>query len=262
MRIKIIHIINSFISKGFKSNRALRVYTNVEQLREIMPDLLHGYLSPDEMPNSLVLLSPPPEINSEAFMLDLEHAKKAIESKDTIRFMQATNDANLSFPAAVKSFESTLGIEISEITTPKLYLLMRRVMTDAGLSTYAAKNHYNRERPFVVNNSKTCTPDQEDVLRKVGSFPSGHAAVGWAWMLVFSEIFPNKGELIAKRGYEFGESRVICNAHWYSDVEMGRIMGEATVERLRVNESFQTDLDAVKEEILGIIEQELENGID
>lgn len=30
--------------------------------------------------------------------------------------MQAANDANLSFPAAVKSFES-LGIEISEANT-------------------------------------------------------------------------------------------------------------------------------------------------
>lgn len=254
MKIRIIHIINKLINRGFKSN-AMHAFTNVEQLRAIVPDLLHGYLSEDEMPNSLMLLSPPPELNSEAFLLDLEHAKKAIESKDTIRFIQAANDANLSFPAAAKSFESTLGIEISEVKTPKLYLLMRRVMTDAGLSTYAAKNHYNRERPFVVNNSKTCTPEQEEVLRKVGSFPSGHAAVGWAWTLIFSEIFPYRKEMILKRGYEFGESRVICNAHWYSDVEMGRLMGKETVECLRANQAFQTDLKAVKEEVLGIMEQ-------
>lgn len=84
----------------------MRAFTNVEQLKEIMPDLLRGYLSEGEMPNSLLLLSPPPEFNSEAFILDLEHAKKAIESKDTIRFIQAANNVNLSFPAAVKSFES------------------------------------------------------------------------------------------------------------------------------------------------------------
>ncbi|MET3027077.1 hypothetical protein ABXT06_10385 [Flavobacterium sp. UW10123] len=33
----------------------------------------------------------------------------------------------------------------------------------------------------MVNNQKTCTPDQENILYKVSSFPSGHAAVGWAW---------------------------------------------------------------------------------
>jgi hypothetical protein len=48
-------------------------------------------------------------------------AKRAVESKDAARFQQAVVDAELSFPAAVKSFESTLGIEISEAKTPRLY---------------------------------------------------------------------------------------------------------------------------------------------
>lgn len=64
--------------------------------------------------------------------------------------------------------------------------------------------------------------------------------------------------MILKRGYEFGESRVICNAHWYSDVEMGRIMGNETVKRIRSNQAFQRDFEAVKEEVLGIIEQSKE----
>jgi acid phosphatase (class A) len=254
MRLKIIHIISKLV-KGFKSDNAACKFTNVEQLREIMPGLLHGYLTEEEMPNSLVLLSPPPKYTSKAFARDLEYAKKAAESKNMTRFLQATNDANLSFPAAVKSFESTLGIEISEAKTPKLYVLMRRVMTDAGLSTYAAKNHYNRERPFVVNNTRTCTPELEEILRKVGSFPSGHAAVGWAWTLVLSEIFPHKEKLISKRGYDFGESRIVCHAHWHSDVEMGRLMGKTTVERLRVNPAFQMDLAAAKEEVLVILSE-------
>ncbi|MCC9063139.1 acid phosphatase [Flavobacterium piscisymbiosum] len=249
MKLKLIHIISKLVNKGFKSNSVFRTFENVEQLREIMPDLLSGYLSEEEMPNSLVLLPPPPKISSKALAFDLEYAKNAIEFKDSVRFLQAGLDANLSFPAAVKSFESTLGIEITEINTPRLYVFMRRVMTDAGLSTYAAKNYYNRERPFVLNNAKTCTPDQEDALRKVGSFPSGHAAVGWAWSLVFSDIFPDKEESILKRGYDFGESRVVCNAHWYSDVEKGRLMGKATVDCLYVNSDFQVDLALVKEEI-------------
>jgi len=255
MRSTIFSIINKLVNKGFKSKSAVRTFTNVEQLREIMPNLLHGYLKEDEMPDSLKLLEAPPEHASKAFEFDLEYAKKAVKSKDKIRFIQAATDADLSFPAAVKSFESTLGIEISDIKTPKLYLLMRRVMTDAGLSTYAAKNYYNRERPFMVTNTKTCTPEQEEVLRKVGSFPSGHAAVGWAWALVFSEIFPYNERMILKRGYDFGESRIICNAHWHSDVEMGRIMGRATVDRLRDNSVFQQDLAIAKEEVLAILNE-------
>jgi acid phosphatase (class A) len=250
MKLKIFNIISTLVSKSIKSDKITHTFTNVEQLREIMPGLLQGYLSEDEMPNSLELLPPPPEDDSVTFELDLEYAKKAAESKDGIRFMQATSDANLSFPSAAKSLESTLEIEISEVKTPKLYFLMRRVMTDAGLSTYTAKNYYNRERPFVIYNIKTCTAEQEDVLRKVGSFPSGHTAVGWAWALVFSEIFPERRKMILQRGYDFGESRIVCHAHWHSDVEMGRVMGEATVKCLRENSEFLKDLAAVKEEML------------
>ena len=215
---------------GCKTNKVARV-SKEEQVKEIMPGLLQGYLSKEEIPNSLALVPPPPEEGSVAFALDQEYAKKAVESKDTARFILATSDAELNFPAAVRSFESTLGIEISETKTPKLYILMRRVLTDAALSTYTAKNYYKRKRPFMVNNTPVCTPADTALLRKDGSYPSGHTAIGWAWALIFCEIFPAKTDTILKRGYAFGESRVICNVHWHSDVEMGRVMGAAAVAR-------------------------------
>ncbi|HTF21483.1 MAG TPA: phosphatase PAP2 family protein, partial [Chryseolinea sp.] len=124
-----------------------------------------------------------------------------------------------------------------------------RVLTDAALSTYTAKNHYKRKRPFMENNTPTCTPADEEQLRKDGSYPSGHTAIGWAWALVFTEVFPAKTNAILKRGYEFGESRVICNVHWHSDVVMGRVMGAAAVARLHGNATFQRDLAAVKNEV-------------
>lgn len=252
MGLKIIQIINTFVYKKFKRNNVVSKFTTVEELRAVMPGLLYGYLSEEEMPNSLALLSPPPEIASQAYEIDLEYAKRAVESNDKIRFLKAASDADLSFPTAAKCFEAVLGIEINEQKTPKFYTFMRRVMTDAGLSTYAAKNYYNRVRPFVVNNKKTCTPDQEEVLKKVGSFPSGHAAVGSAWSLILIEIFPHNKEAILQRGHDFGESRVICNAHWHSDVEMGRIMGKATVDCLFNNRAFLMDIEQVKKEILQV----------
>ena len=233
---------------GCKTNKVARV-SKEEQVKEIMPGLLQGYLSKEEIPNSLALVPPPPEEGSVAFALDQEYAKKAVESKDTARFILATSDAALNFPVAVRSFESTLGIEISETKTPKLYILMRRVLTDAALSTYTAKNYYKRKRPFMVNNTPVCTPADTAFLRKDGSYPSGHTAIGWAWALIFCEIFPAKTDTILKRGYEFGESRVICNVHWHSDVEMGRVMGAAAVARLHANPNFLKDLAAAQEEI-------------
>lgn len=232
-----------------KTSKVSQSSAKQEQVKEIAPGLLQGYLSKEELPNSLALIPPPPEEGSVAFALDQEYARKAVESKDSARFILATSDAELYFPEAAKSFESTVGIQISEGKTPKLYVLMRRVLTDAALSTYTAKNQYKRKRPFMINNTPICTPQDSALLQKDGSYPSGHTAIGWAWALVFCEIFPAKTDAILKRGYAFGESRVICNVHWHSDVEMGRVMGSAAVAKLHGNPGFQNDLIAAKEEV-------------
>jgi len=223
-----------------------------QTMADRIPGFIPGYLSKEEIPNSIALLPLPPEAGSVAFALDQDIAKHAVESetKDAARFQQAYVDSILVFPDAVKSFESTLGIEISETKTPRLYVLMRRVLTDAALSVGGAKNKYQRARPFMINNTPTCTPKEEEGLRKNGSYPSGHTAIGWAWALVFAEIFPAKADAIFLRGYAYGESRVACNVHWHSDVEAGRILGAATVARLHANPTFLEDLAAAKKEVI------------
>lgn len=55
--------------------------------------------------------------------------------------------------------------------------------------------------------------------------------------------------MLLKRGLEFGQSRVICNAHWQSDVAADRIMGAATVARLQTDPAFLADLEAAKAKV-------------
>jgi acid phosphatase (class A) len=218
-------------------------------LKEIHPGIVQGYLSESELPNSLALLPRPPKEGSAAWQLDQENATYYVTLNDDKRRQQAIQDADLSFPAALKAFNPCLPVHISEQATPVTYLLMRRVLADAGLSTYAAKNHYQRLRPFMVNNTPIYSPENEESLRKDGSYPSGHTAIGWAWALILTEIFPDQTDEILQRGKEFGISRNICNVHWFSDVEAGRTMGAATVARLHANQQFLIDLEAAKKEI-------------
>jgi len=142
-----------------------------------------------------------------------------------------------------------MGTPITEKTTPHLYTLMQRTLTDAGGSTYAGKNAYNRTRPFVAHNEGTCRKDMEPLLRTDGSWPSGHSAAGWAWGLLLAEIQPARATELMTRGLSFGQSRVICDAHWQSDVDAGRIMGAATVASLHSDPTFLADLAAAKEEV-------------
>ena len=206
---------------------------------EIHPGILAGYLQPEALPNSLALIPPPPAKGSAALALDEEASRKSLALCGTPRWNLAADDANLMFPQAAGTFSCALGVPITEQDTPHLYMLLRRTLADAGLSTYTAKNQYQRRRPFMVNKEPTCTPDEEEHLMKDGSYPSGHTAIGWAWALILCEIAPERADAILARGRAFGQSRVICNVHWHSDVVEGRFMGAAAVARLHADPAFR-----------------------
>lgn len=245
-KLSILFIISLFVL-GCASQK--EVTSLSLDIPEVHKGILQGYLSEDELPNSLKLVSPPPEEGSAAFALDQEIASMYVASDNESRKEQATKDAVLYFPEAMDAFNSILDTKISEEATPNLYMIMRRTLADAGLSTYAAKNYYQRERPFMMNNAPICTPEDEEGLRSDGSYPSGHTAIGWAWALILTEVFPDQTNVILIRGKEFGISRNVCNVHWYSDVITGRMIGTAAVARLHANEQFIIDLAAAKEEI-------------
>ena len=221
-------------------------------IREIRPGILEGYLKPELLPNSALLLPPPPADDSAAHALDMAISRRTLAFQGSIRWELATVDAVLMFPRAADSFACALGIPITERYTPHLYRLLRRTLADAAFATYNAKKRYQRKRPFVANYEPICTPDEEEFLLQDGSYPSGHTAIGWTWALVLSEIAPDRTDAILARGRTYGESRIICNVHWYSDVVEGRFIGAATVARLHADPGFQADLKAAKGEVASI----------
>jgi acid phosphatase (class A) len=223
---------------------------------------LNGYLDRKQLPDSLALLPPPPTPGSAQQAADLDTYKRTRALRDTPRWALAAQDANLKFPAAAGTFECALQIPISQQGTPHLNMLLRRTLLDAGLATYAAKDKYQRLRPFVAEHEGTCTPAEEATLAKEGSYPSGHAALGWAWALVLVEAAPQRMDALLQRGQAFGQSRVICGVHWQSDVDAGRLMGAATVARLHADDTFKAQLALAKDEIAQAQTQGLRPAVD
>jgi len=219
---------------------------------EVEPGFLAGYLPREALPNSLFLLPPPPAAGSAAQAYDEEVSRKALALRGTPRWALANEDANLMFPQAAGTFSCALNAPITEQDTPHLYMLLRRTLSNAAVSTYRAKNHYQRTRPFMVNKEPICPTDEEKPYIKKDSYPSGHAAIGWAWALILSEISPEQADAILARGRTFGESRMICNVHRQSDVIEGRVMGAAAVARLHADPTFRADLEAAKAELAAV----------
>jgi acid phosphatase (class A) len=221
------------------------------------PDFVPGYLAKDAGPNSLALLPAPPAWGSAAFALDQAISRASLALRNTERWQLAAEDADLQFPAVAGTFSCALNAPISEQATPALYRLLHRTFSDAGLATSTAKDRYQRRRPFLSNYAPICTPGLEKALMTDGSYPSGHTTIGWTWALILAEIAPDRLDAIVARGRAFGESRIICNAHWASDVDAGRYLGTLVTARLHADPGFLADLNAAREELAAVRARDL-----
>jgi len=67
-----------------------------------------------------------------------------------------------------------------------------------------------------------------------------------------AEISPERQEAILKRGYELGQSRVICGVHWQSDVDSARLGASVAMIQLHNNPEFLHLLEKAKAEIRGL----------
>jgi acid phosphatase (class A) len=208
-----------------------------------------GYLRRSSVPSSVSLLGAPPTAGTPAMQADQAANSTALTQRFSQRWQQAAKDAELAFPAATNDFACALNSPISQRQTPTLARLLLRAALDAGGATQEAKERYNRPRPFEVNRQPICTPESARSLRSDGSYPSGHSAVGWAWGVLLSQLAPERKDQILERAHEFGQSRVICNVHWQSDVEAGRAVAEAVVQQLHTNLEFKRDFATAGREI-------------
>jgi acid phosphatase (class A) len=211
-------------------------------------ELCTGYLPTNELPNSLTLLPPPPAPDSTAFAADQDAYRLTRVLRDTPRWELANEDAAL----LAETFSCALEAPIGREATPHLYELMVRSRFDAGHATGRAKVYYKRVRPFAMTGEASCTPHDEPKLIQNGSFPSGHAAIGWTWALILSEVAPDRTDALLERGYAFGQSRVICGMHWQSDVDAGRLIAAGVFARLHADPAFRAQVEAARVELADI----------
>ena len=217
-------------------------------LPEVRPGYVAGYLQPNQLPDTVALLPPPPAAGSAALAADEEMYKATRKLKETPRWTLAAKDAELRFPAATEVFSCALGMKISAEATPHLNMLLRRVRMDSSRANDKPKDHYKRQRPFMVTKEASCTP-KEEARMKPDSYPSGHASIGWAWALTLAEVAPDRADAILARGLAYGQSRVVCGVHYKSDVDAGRIVGASTVSRLHADPVYTAQVAAARKEV-------------
>jgi acid phosphatase (class A) len=207
-----------------------------------------GYLAAPELPDSVALLPPPPQAGSTGMKRDEEARGAALHLRGSPRYALATSDANRDQAATAAAFQCAFGAEISAARMPTLYKLLSKVRLDVRATSYVAKSHFLRPRPFATYNAHTCYPPDEQNVRNDGSYPSARGAVGWAYALILSDLNPEHAGQIIGRAHEFLHSRIVCDEEWQSDVDAGQTVAEATLRHIYQKPDFRADLNAARRE--------------
>lgn len=194
--------------------------------------------------DALVFLPPAPAPNSA-----LERAEREIVRGpwSAARRQQAVEDNAIDSFAA---FDSVLGPNFTAENFPATGALLTRAGRAAGFAGDPVKFRDQRLRPFVTDSSITPCIEDTPALRASFSYPSGHAALGFAWALVLVELAPAHADAIIDRGRDFTWSRVVCGVHYPSDVEAGRTVAAAAVARLHADPDFVRELEAARAEMV------------
>jgi len=195
------------------------------------------YLGKDRIPNSILILPPPPVKGSLGDERDKDTYAKTRALAGGERWTLAARDAT----QYLQAFQCPLGLNMSD--WPKsVAVLLARVGRDASAITNLAKDHFDHPRPFIAANGPICTETDRAGLMKSYSYPSGHATYSWAVGLILAEMAPEHATEILARARAFGESRVVCGVHTVSDIEEGRTNGSALVAVLHSDPAFREDV--------------------
>ena len=227
----------------------LIIGTNVSAQTIVPLDENAMYFTIDELPDATVWLPAPPDTLSTKFVYDVtQYMWGKTQREDPQRAQQAIDHVVVEAAEMAEQFSVPFGMEISQEKTPAIFHVLYRGMLTSRLSARKPKLAYQRLRPYVRFQEPTLIPEEEELLRDNGSYPSGHTIRGWAMALLLCEINPDAQNAILKLGYEWGQSRVIVGYHWQSDVDASRLLGSAVFARLHTNPQFLADMAAARKE--------------
>ncbi|PKX82526.1 phosphoesterase PA-phosphatase [Pectobacterium peruviense] len=132
----------------------------------------------------------------------------------------------------------------------------------SGVSTSAAKLHFNYPRPFLQpNNTIHLVPDtavigdNKPYTATGGAFPSGHTNTGYTDALLLAEMIPERFVPLIDRGARYGYSRVVLGVHYPLDVIGSRMIAERNVAHYLNDPQYRRLFEQAKTELRSALEK-------
>lgn len=187
------------------------------------------------------LLPAPPADGSPAQSRELDEIRQTQAAMSKADFAEAVADDATESAAA---FNATLGVDLK--TLPKTWALLAIVRSEEKAAAKLAKNHFLRNRPWVIDPAlKSCSRDDAPQ----SSYPSGHSTMAFSMAVVLAAAVPEKAPAILDRAKAYAENRILCGAHYRSDIVAGQALGTVVAEDLLANTTFRNEFQAAQTEL-------------
>jgi acid phosphatase (class A) len=201
-----------------------------------------GHFIPDGALDIPKLIPPPPAADSLVTRAELEVVLQFQDLRTPAlakRAQEIENETLFSFAADVVGPWFTLG------RLPKTAALFAAVRDDFVPVNRASKALWPRKRPpFADPRVKPCVDFSDS-----GSYPSGHGIQSAMWAVLLAELLPDHAAGFQARALETRRMKLFTGVHYPSDLEAGRILGEALAREMVKGEAMQSALADCRAEI-------------
>ena len=201
-----------------------------------------AFLSAEALAPQAILPSPPADGSREAAR-DLDELHQIELTTTAERWAEAQWDNDHEDGTI---FQSVIAPSFDLAQLPATAKLLAEVRSEESVAGGSAKSYFKRDRPWVLDPSlKTCS--REDAPQT--SYPSGHATMAYAMAVVLAQAMPDIAPQLLRRARDYSESRLVCGAHFRSDIVAGEALGTTVAVLLLRDPRFQADLEAAKAEL-------------
>lgn len=203
---------------------------------------LAGHFVATDALNIPRLIAPPPAADSLVTRAELDVVLQFQDLRTpalALRANQVEQETLFSFAA------DAAGPWFTEARLPKTAALFAAVGEDFGAVNRAAKAVWPRKRPpYADARVKPCVEYSDS-----GSYPSGHGIQSALWAVLLAELLPEHAAGFQARALETRRMKLFTGVHYPSDLEAGRLVGEALAREMLKSPALQQALAAARTEL-------------
>lgn len=190
------------------------------------------------------VLPPPPAAGSAQAAAELAELQMMEQRRSAADIAAARLDGETK---NVTIFDDVLGPKFDLDKLPATRRLFELVRATEKEIVDHGKDEFKRPRPWIVDDAlKSCKRSDEPL----SSYPSGHTAMAFSMGQVLARLVPEKSRPILDRAARYGQSRIICEQHFRSDVTAGQELGTLIAERLMRKPAFVAAYERAAQELV------------